>query len=50
MGKADKLSPAPVATGKIEPRTLLIGAVFWLAATWAHNLFGNYGAGIYRWL
>lgn len=35
---------------KIEPRTLLIGAVFWLAATWLHNLFGNYGAGIYRWL
>lgn len=36
--------------GKIEPRTLLIGVVFWFAATWAHNLFGNFGAGIYRWL
>ncbi|MGL5839710.1 MAG: NnrU family protein [Sphingorhabdus sp.] len=35
---------------KIEPRNLLIGVVFWLVATWAHNLFGNYGAGIYRWL
>ena len=35
---------------KVEPRILLIGAIFWLAATWAHNLFGNYGAGIYRWL
>lgn len=35
---------------KVEPRFLLIGVVFWLGATWAHNLFGNYGAGIYRWL
>ena len=35
---------------KVEPRILLIGVIFWLAATWAHNLFGNYGAGIYRWV
>jgi uncharacterized membrane protein len=35
---------------KVEPRILLTGTVFWFAATWAHNLFGNYGAGIYRWL
>jgi uncharacterized membrane protein len=35
---------------KVEPRFLLIGVIFWLGATWAHNLFGNYGAGIYRWL
>ena len=36
--------------GRIELRTLLIGAVFWFAATWAHSLAGSYGAGIYRWL
>lgn len=36
--------------GRIELRTLLIGAVFWFAATWAHSLFGGYSAGIYCWL
>jgi uncharacterized membrane protein len=35
---------------KVEPRILLMGTLFWFAATWAHNLFANYGAGIYRWL
>lgn len=35
---------------KVEPRFLLIGGLFWLAATWAHNMFGGYGAGIFRWL
>lgn len=35
---------------KVEPRILLIGLLFWLAATWAHDVFGNYGAGLYRWL
>lgn len=35
---------------RVEPRFLLIGLLFWLAASWAHGLFGADGAGIYRWL
>lgn len=42
--------PRLTQLAKVEPRFLLIGLAFWLAATWAHNLFGAYGAGIYRWL
>ena len=42
--------PRLTQLGRIELRTLLIGAVFWFAATWAHSLAGSYGAGIYRWL
>jgi uncharacterized membrane protein len=26
------------------------GIAVWLAATWAHNFFGAYGAGLFRWL
>lgn len=28
----------------------VIGFVIWLLATWAHNFFGPYAAGIFRWL
>ncbi len=42
--------PRLTQLAKVEPRNLLIGIAFWFLATWAHNLFGNYGAGIYRWL
>jgi hypothetical protein len=36
--------------GGIGIRIWLAGIAFWLVATWAHNFFGAYGAGIYRWL
>lgn len=35
---------------KIGYRLWLIGLLVWLAATWAHNFFGAYNAGLYRWL
>jgi uncharacterized membrane protein len=35
---------------RIGWRLWLAGTALWLAATWAHNFFGAYGAGIYRWL
>jgi uncharacterized membrane protein len=28
----------------------VIGFVIWMLATWAHNFFGPYGAGLFRWL
>ena len=28
----------------------VIGVVIWLLATWAHNFFGPYAAGVFRWL
>jgi uncharacterized membrane protein len=42
--------PRLTQLAKVEPRILLIGVLFWFVATWAHNLFGSYDAGIYRWL
>lgn len=36
--------------GQIGWRNWLVGIALWLVATWAHNFFGAYGAGIYRWL
>ncbi len=27
----------------------IAGIAIWLVATWAHNFFGGYGAGIFRW-
>lgn len=36
--------------GRIGWRLWLAGIALWLVATWAHNFFGAYGAGIYRWL
>jgi uncharacterized membrane protein len=35
---------------RIGFRLWLAGLALWLVATWAHNFFGAYGAGIYRWL
>ena len=35
---------------KIGYRLWLAGILLWLFATWAHNFFGNYNAGIYRWI
>ncbi len=31
-------------------RTILIGLILWLVATYGHSWFGIYGAGIWRWL
>jgi uncharacterized membrane protein len=31
-------------------RLWLAGIVLWLIATWAHNFFGAYDAGLFRWL
>jgi uncharacterized membrane protein len=42
--------PRLTQLAKVEPRILLIGTLFWLAATWAHAMLGAPGAGIYRWL
>jgi uncharacterized membrane protein len=28
----------------------LAGALLWVAVTWAHNFFGIYGAGLFRWI
>jgi uncharacterized membrane protein len=36
--------------GGIGIRVWLAAIGFWLFATWAHNFFGAYGAGIFRWL
>jgi uncharacterized membrane protein len=35
---------------KAGANTWLIGIILWLLATWAHNFFGAYAAGIFRWL
>jgi uncharacterized membrane protein len=31
-------------------RLWLLGIALWLVATWAHNFFGAYGAGLFRWI
>jgi uncharacterized membrane protein len=36
--------------GKINPAIWIAGIIFWLVASWGHNFFGAYGAGIFRWL
>ena len=36
--------------GRIGWRLWLAGITLWLAATWSHNFFGAYGAGLFRWL
>jgi uncharacterized membrane protein len=36
--------------GSIGWRLWLAGIALWLIATWAHNFFGAYGAGLFRWL
>ncbi len=35
---------------KIGPGLWMAGILLWLAATWAHSIFGPYAAGIFRWL
>lgn len=35
--------------GRIGWRLWLVGIALWLVATWAHNFFGAYGAGLFRW-
>lgn len=35
--------------GRIGWRLWLVGIALWLIATWAHNFFGAYGAGLFRW-
>lgn len=35
---------------RIGWRLWAVGITVWLIATWAHNFFGAYGAGIFRWL
>ncbi len=36
--------------GRIGWRLWFAGIALWLVATWAHNFFGAYGAGLFRWL
>ena len=36
--------------GRIGLTAWLSGIALWLVATWAHNFFGAYDAGIFRWL
>jgi uncharacterized membrane protein len=36
--------------GRIGWRLWVAGIALWLVATWAHNFFGAYGAGLFRWL
>lgn len=36
--------------GAIGWRLWAAGIALWLVATWAHNFFGAYGAGLFRWL
>lgn len=36
--------------GRIGWQLWLAGIAVWLFATWAHNFFGTYGAGLFRWL
>ena len=35
--------------GRIGWRLWIVGIALWLVATWAHNFFGAYGAGLFRW-
>ena len=36
--------------GRIGWRLWAAGIALWLVATWAHNFFGAYGAGLFRWI
>jgi uncharacterized membrane protein len=36
--------------GRIGWALWVAGITLWLIATWAHNFFGAYGAGLFRWL
>ena len=42
--------PRLTQLGRIGWRLWLAGIVAWLIATWTHNFFGAYGAGLFRWL
>ncbi len=42
--------PRLTQMGHIGWRLWLAGIALWLVATWAHNFFGAYGAGLFRWL
>jgi uncharacterized membrane protein len=35
---------------KVGLRLWLAGIALWLVASWSHNFFGAYGAGLFRWL
>lgn len=43
-------SPRLTALGQIGITSWIAGIAFWAVATWAHNFFGAYGAGVFRWV
>lgn len=43
-------SPRFTNLGQIGVASWIAGITFWVGATWAHNFFGAYGAGIFRWI
>lgn len=42
--------PRFASLGKIGPIPWIAGTALWAVATWAHNFFGAFGAGIFRWI
>jgi uncharacterized membrane protein len=42
--------PQIASLGKIGVAPWIAGIALWAVATWAHNFFGAYGAGIFRWV
>ena len=50
LAGTDSYWPRLSQLGRIGWRLWLAGIVLWLVATWAHNFFGAYGAGLFRWL
>ncbi len=41
--------PRLTQLGRIGWKLWVAGIAVWLLATWAHNFFGAYGAGLFRW-
>lgn len=42
--------PRLTGLGQIGPIPWIAGTALWAVATWGHNFFGAYGAGIFRWI
>jgi uncharacterized membrane protein len=42
--------PRLTALSRIGATAWIAGLALWVIATWAHNFFGAYGAGIFRWI
>jgi uncharacterized membrane protein len=43
-------SPRISQLGKVGAAPWIAGITLWAIATWAHNFFGVYGAGLFRWI